>query len=90
MIKIAALALGASAVFASASVGAEETADAALLTTASSAQSQAKNMTPAPWAIKETEAQNQCTLIVDGPFVCIFDCNGEWVISDSTDCTVQP
>ena len=48
------------------------------------------DMSPAPWATQTERVQNNCVLISDNGFVCIWDCNGTWVITDTSDCSVPP
>jgi len=48
------------------------------------------NMSLAPWAAQTERTESNCFLISDTGFSCIWDCNGTWVITDTSDCSIPP
>ena len=50
----------------------------------------AQNMSLAPWAEPVGTTSYTCQLVSDDFFACIWDCDGTWVITDTSDCSVPP
>lgn len=52
--------------------------------------SRAQNMSVAPWAQPVCTTNYVCQLVSDDFFACIWDCGGDWIITDTDDCSVPP